>query len=211
MSKSHVRVLCVDDHRIVRDGLALIINRQADMRVVAFAGSGEQSVELFRRHRPDVTLMDLQLGAMSGVDAIRAIRHEDPEARIVVLTMSQGDEDIHSALDAGAATYLLKDTVADDLVRVIRDVNAGKHLAIPADVKARLEDVTARSRLSPREVQVMQLISEGMRNKEIAVALGISEETVQVHVKKILAKFNVQDRTAAVSVAIRRGIIHLSR
>jgi DNA-binding NarL/FixJ family response regulator len=124
--------------------------------------------------------------------------------------MSQGDEDIHSALDAGATTYLLKDTIADDLVRIIRDVNAGRRTTIGAVVQARLEERAARPGLTPREVQVIELISKGMRNKEIAVALGISEETVQVHVKNILSKFDVQDRTAAVSVALRRGFIHLT-
>lgn len=211
MRSPKIKVLCVDDHRIVRDGLGLIINRQPDMEVVAFAATGEQSVDLFRRHHPNVTLMDLQLGAMSGVEAIRAIRREDASARIVVLTMSQGDEDIHSALDAGATTYLLKDTIADDLIRVIREVNAGRQPTIGAEVQARLEECAARPRLTPREVQVIELISKGMRNKEIAVALGISEETVQVHVKNILSKFDVQDRTAAVSVALRRGFIHLTK
>ncbi len=205
-----IRVLCVDDHRIVRDGLALIINQQPDMEVVAFGATGEQSVDLFRRHHPDVTLMDLHLGLMSGVDAIRAIRKENPAARIVVLTMSQGDEDIHSALDAGAAAYLLKDTVADDLVRVIRAVNAGEQPPIACEIRERLDEGAARPRLSPREVQVVDLISKGLRNKEIAATLGISEETVQVHVKRMLAKLNVRDRTAAISVALRRGIIHLS-
>jgi len=213
-SNSHagptIRVLCVEDHRIVRDGLALIINQQPDMEVVAFAATGEQSVDLFRGHHPDVTLMDLHLGLMSGVDAIRAIRKEDPAARIVVLTMSQGDEDIHAALDAGAAAYLLKDTVADDLVHVIRSVNAGERPPIADEIRERLDQAAAHPRLTRREVQILELIPKGLRNKEIAATLGISEETVQVHVKRILAKLNVRDRTAAISVALRRGIIHLS-
>jgi two-component system NarL family response regulator len=203
-----IRVLCVDDHRIVREGIGLIIGRQPDMTVVASAATGEEAVASFGRHRPDVTLMDLQLGAMSGVEAIRAIRALDPGARIVVLTMYQGDEDIHRALQAGAATYLLKDTLSDDLIRVVREVHAGEK-PIGPDVQARLAERAAGPTLTPREIQVIELISRGMRNKEIAAALGISFETAQVHVKNILAKLKVQDRTAAVSVAVRRGIIQL--
>jgi len=209
MGADKIRVLCVDDHRIVRDGLSMIINRERDMSVVASAATGEQGVELFRRYHPDVTLMDLQLGSMSGVDAIRAIRADDPTARIVVLTMSQGDEDVYSALRAGATTYLLKDTVADDLVSVIRDVNVGKQPTVMGQVQARLDEHASRPHLTPREVEVTELISRGMRNKEIAATLDISEETVQVHVKKILAKLGVHDRTAVVRVAVQRGIIHI--
>ena len=210
MAESPIRILCVDDHRIVREGIELIIAKQPDMQVSASAASGEESVALFRQHRPDVTLMDLQLGAMSGVDAIRAIRREHPDARIVVLTMFQGDEDIFRALQAGAATYLLKDTLSDDLIRVIREVHGGKHPVPPPEVAARLAERAAGPTLTPREVQVIGLIAEGMRNKEIAAALGISDETVQVHVKSIFWKLKVNDRSAAMNVALRRGIIHLS-
>jgi DNA-binding NarL/FixJ family response regulator len=209
MRNARIRVLCVDDHRIVREGIALIINRQADMEVVGSAATGEEAVELFQRYNPDVTLMDLQLASMSGVEAIRVIRRKDPSARIVVLTMYQGDEDIYRALEAGAVTYLLKDTLSDDLIRVVRDVSAGKQPTISPDVQARLSERAAGPTLTPREVQVVELISEGMRNKEIAASLGISEETVQVHVRNILAKLKVQDRTAAINVALRRGIIHI--
>jgi len=208
MKNARIRVMCVDDHRIVREGISLIIDRQPDMEVVGSAASGEESVELFQRCRPDVTLMDLQLRSMSGVEAIRAIRRHDEDARIVVLTMYSGDEDIHRALEAGAATYLLKDTLSDDLIRVVREVHEGKQ-PIGADVEARLAERAGRPRLTSREVQVLELIAQGMRNKEIAAALGISEETAQVHVKNILAKLKVKDRTAAVNVALRRGIIHL--
>jgi two-component system NarL family response regulator len=203
-----IRVLCVDDHRIVREGIALIIGRQPDMTVAGTAASGEEAVAQYRRHRPDVTLMDLQLGTMSGLDTIRAIRHHDPSSRIVVLTMYQGDEDIYRALNAGAVTYLLKDTLSDDLVRVIREVHQGMHTIGP-EVVARLAERAAKPSLTAREVQVVELIAQGMRNKEIAAALGISEETAQVHVKNILAKLDVKDRTAAVNVALRRGIIHI--
>jgi two-component system NarL family response regulator len=203
-----IRVLCVDDHRLVREGIELIIGRQPDMEVVGSARTGEESVDLFRQHRPDVTLMDLQLGSMSGLEAIRAIRREHADARVVVLTMYQGDEDIYRALEAGAVTYLLKDMLSDDLIRVVRDVHAGKHPIMP-NVEARLAERASRSTLTRREVQVVELISQGMRNKEIAAALGIGEETAQVHVKNILAKLQVQDRTAAINVALRRGIIHI--
>jgi DNA-binding NarL/FixJ family response regulator len=207
--KDRIRVLCVDDHRIVRDGLALMISRQPDMEVVACAATGQESVALFHRCRPDVTLMDLQLGAMSGVEAICAIRSHYPDARIVVLTMAQGDEDIHRALEAGAVTYLLKDTAFEDLVRIVRDVHAGKQPEVRKDVKARLAERATRPTLTPREIQILELVRQGLRNREIGASLGISEETVQSHVKNILAKLAVHDRTAAVDIALRRGIIHI--
>ena len=210
MSNPHsIRVLCVDDHRIVREGLGLIISRQPDMEVVGTASSGEEAVEVFARCRPDITLMDLNLRGMSGLDAIKAIRQQDTRARIVVLTMHQGEEYIHRALEAGAASYLLKDTLSDYLVGVIRDVYEGRS-TLPPDVQARLAERAGNAHLTPREVQVVELIAQGMRNKEIAAALGISFETAQVHVKNILGKLKVQDRTAAVSVAVRRGIIQLN-
>ncbi len=208
MTTPRIRVLCVDDHRIVREGIGLIIARQPDMEVVGSAATGEEAVALFKRERPDVTLMDLQLATMSGLEAIQAIRREDADARIIVLTMYQGDEDIHRALTAGATTYLLKDTLSDDLIRFVREVHAGRR-PIRADVKARLDERATQPTLTPREVQVMELVSEGRRNKEIAVLLGISEETVQVHLKNIFAKLKVGERTAAVNVAIRRGIVHI--
>jgi DNA-binding NarL/FixJ family response regulator len=203
-----IRVLCVDDHALIRDALTLKVDLEPDMRMVAAAATGEQALEYFRLHRPDVTLMDLQLPTMSGLDAIRAIRREDPHARIVVLTMYEGDEDIYRAIQAGAATYLLKDTLADDLIRMVRDVHGGAR-PIPADIAERLAERSEQGTLTPREVQVVELIATGMRNREIAGALRISEETVQVHVKNILAKLRVQDRTAAVTMALRRGIIHI--
>ena len=208
MTSPRIRVLCVDDHRIVREGIGLIIARQPDMEVVGSAATGEEAIALFKRERPDVTLMDLQLATMSGLEAIQAIRREDADARIIVLTMYQGDEDIHRALTAGATTYLLKDTLSDDLIRFVREVHAGRR-PIRADVKARLDERATQPTLTPREVQVMELVSEGRRNKEIAVLLGISEETVQVHLKNIFAKLKVGERTAAVNVAIRRGIVHI--
>ncbi len=203
-----IKVFCVDDHRIVREGLELIIGRQDDMAVVGVASSAAEAIERYGRYRPDVTLMDINLGDADGVDAIRAIKKQDAHARIVVLTMYNGEEYIHRALEAGAASYLLKDTLSDYLIDVIRAVHEGRPTLAP-EVRARLEERSHQMQLTPREVQVVELISQGMRNKEIAAALGISFETAQVHVKNILAKLKVQDRTAAVGVAVRRGIIQL--
>ena len=203
-----ITVLAVDDHRVMLDGLSLLIDRQPDMEVVASATSGEQAVALYHEHRPDIVLMDLRLPTMSGLEAIEEICRIDPEARIVVLTMYSGDEDINQALEAGAVTYLLKDMLSEDLVRVVREVHAGARPLL-SDVAARLEARKMLPSLTPREVEVVRLIAQGMRNKEIGVALGISEETAKVHVKNILAKLNVNDRTAVIPVALRRGIIHL--
>jgi two-component system NarL family response regulator len=208
MERKLIRVLCTDDHRIVREGLALIINQQPDLEVVASAGSGEEAIELFLRHRPDITLMDLQLGALSGVETIRRIRALAPEARIIVLTMYQGDEDIYRALDAGAAAYVLKDSLSEDLLCVIREVHAGR-APVNANVEAQLRARAERPQLTPRELQVLELVAAGMRNKTIAEALALSEETIDMHVKNIRTKLNVTDRTAAVNVAIKRGIIHI--
>ena len=203
-----IRVLCVDDHRIVRDGIELIISREQDMGVIGSAATGEEAVALYLQHHPDITLMDLQLGSMSGLDAIRAIRRLDADARIIVLTMYEGDEHIHRALTAGAATYLLKDSLPDELIRMVREVHAG-HRPVPPEVQARLDARAAHPSLTAREVQVMQLVADGQRNKDIAVALGISEETVQVHVKNVFGKLHVSDRAAAAHVLLKRGIVQL--
>lgn len=208
MSESRIRVLCVDDHAVVREGVRLTIDLEPDMIVVATAATGEEAVELFERRRPDVVLMDLQLPTMSGLEAIHAIRRKDAHARIIVLTMYQGDEDIYRALKAGAATYLLKDALSDDLGQVVRDVHAGLRPILP-DIAVRLAARASRPALTAREVQVVELIAQGLRNKEIAAALEISDGTVQAHVKNILSKLHVQDRAEAITVALRRGIIHL--
>lgn len=208
MTHERIRVLCIDDHRIVRDGIALIISQQPDMTVVGAAASGEEAVALFDALRPDITLMDLQLPVMSGVEAIRRIRSTDRTARIIVLTMYRGDEDIYRALHAGASTYLLKDTVADDLIQVIRAVHAGER-PISAQIKASLDGHADQPALTDREIEVLELVYRGHRNKEVAALLTISEETVRVHLKNIFAKLEVQDRTAAVNVALRRGILHV--
>ena len=208
MTTPTIRVLCVDDHRLMREGIMRVVGLQPDMTVVAQANNGEEAVEQFLQHRPDVTLMDLQLPRVNGLHAIRAIRHAQPDARIIVLTMYQGDEDIYRALQAGAAGYLLKDTVPEDLVRVIREVHAGQR-AIPPDVAAALALRAKQPSLTLRELQVLELLATGKRNKEIAADLGISSDTARAHIKSIFVKFNVHDRTAALAEALRRGIIHI--
>jgi DNA-binding NarL/FixJ family response regulator len=203
-----IHILIVDDHRIVRDGLALLIEQAPDMKVVDTAATGEEALDLLQRLRPSVILMDLNLPGISGVQTIRAIRRQDPATPIIVLTMYEGDEDIRRALEAGATTYLLKHSISDDLTSVIRDVHAGLN-PLPADVQARLDAGAMQRSLSKREVEVLELVLEGSRNKEIAAALAISQETVRVHLRTIFTKLGVHDRTAAVKVALRRGIIHL--
>ena len=208
MSNPTIRVMCVEDHRIVREGLALIINQEPDMKMVGSCATVDEAIELHRTLQPDVTLMDLRLGTASGVDAIKAIRRDNPEARIIVLTMYEGDEDIFRAHQAGATTYLLKDTLSSDLVRVVRQVNAGERPVLP-EVQARLAERASMPTLTSREIEVLQLISQGLRNKEVGAMLGITEGTVQIHVKNIFAKLTVNDRTAAVQVAVRRGLIQM--
>ena len=203
-----IRVLCVDDHRLLREGIARIVGMQPDMVVVGEASDGDEAVQQFARVQPDVTLMDLQLPTVSGLDAIRAIRRSDRAARIVVLTMYQGDEDIHRALEAGAMAYLLKDTLPDDLIWVIREVHGGRR-ALPPEVAAVLEARAAQPTLTTREREVLGLLATGMRNKEIAAELGITGDTASAHIKSIFLKFNVHDRTAALAEALRRGIIHI--
>jgi two-component system NarL family response regulator len=205
---ARIRILAVDDHHIVREGLTSLICRQPDMTVVASAATGEEAVRVFRQHHPDITIMDLQLPGMSGLEAIRAIRAEDPAARVVVLTMYHGDEDIFRALEAGAVTYLLKDTVMEDLVRIVRAVHAGER-PLPPNVERLLAERAGRTKLTPRELEIVQLMAEGMRNRDIADELQISPQTLKVHMKNILEKLQVGDRTAVVSVALKRGIVHL--
>jgi two-component system, NarL family, response regulator len=210
MTLSPIGIMLVDDHRIVREGLAMIIERQPDMCVAALAASAAEATALFERHRPDVTIMDLQLGGASGVTAIQAIRALDPAARIIVLTMMRGEEDIHRAMAAGATTYLLKDTAIEDLTGVIRNVYAGRLPRLSAEVKAQIEMRAGRPTLTAREEEVLELVRRGLRNREIGAALAISEETVQSHVRSILNKLDAPDRTAAVDIALRRGILHMN-
>jgi two-component system, NarL family, response regulator len=203
-----IRVLCVDDHRLMREGVARIVGVHPDMEVVGGASNGEQAVAQFVEQRPDVTLMDLQLPVVNGIEAIRRIRQIDASARIVVLTMYEGDENIHRAFDAGAMGYVLKDAIPDDLIHVIREVHAGRRVMGPDIQRALAQRATQRT-LTVREQQVLELLSRGMRNKEIASALGITADTTGAHVKSIYAKFGVHDRTAALAEAIRRGLIYI--
>jgi DNA-binding NarL/FixJ family response regulator len=203
-----IRILLIDDHPMIRVGLAATIEPEPDMTVVATASNGKEGLEQFRRHQPDITLTDLKMPDMGGVEAIRAIRAEFPSAKIIVLSTYQGDEDIYRALEAGAITYLLKDMIADKMMSVIREVARGGRPILP-EVAQRLTDRMFKASLTARELDVLQLVAAGRRNKEIAGELNISEETVQGHVKNILAKLDVHDRTEAVAVAVRRGIVHL--
>jgi DNA-binding NarL/FixJ family response regulator len=203
-----MRVLCVDDHPIVREGIRAIIATQPDMCVVDEAGDGQQAVVKYREHRPDVVVMDLRMPGQGGVAATVQIRKEFPGAQIIVLTTYEGDEDIHRALEAGARAYLLKDMVRTELLQTIRDVLAG-HRHISPTVAARLAEHTPRIALSERELQVLKLIAKGLRNKEIGAELDIAEDTVKIHIKNIFAKLDVIDRTQAVVTASQRGFIQL--
>ena len=208
MSNNPIRVLVVDDHPMVCAGLTATISPEPDMTVVATASNGFEGLKQYRQHQPDIMLIDLRMPEMGGVEAIRAIRAEFPSARIIVLSTYQGDEDIFRALEAGAVTYLLKDTLAEKMIGVIREV-AGGGRPIPPEIAQRLTGRMFQAALTNREIEVLQLVARGMRNKEIAAALKISDETAQGHVKNILAKLSVHDRTEAVAVAIRRGIVRL--
>lgn len=203
-----ITVLVVDDHPLMRVGIAAIINARPDMIAVAQAGNGEDAVELFEQHRPDVTLMDLRLPGMSGVNAIQTIRSRHEQARFVVLTTYEGDEDIHQALAAGAQGYMIKGMPHDALIYALRRVHAGGRF-LPRPVKQALASRNPNSDLSLRERQVLALLAGGKSNKEIAGELGITEATVKCHVSVILMRLNASDRTQAVVVALQRGLVHL--
>jgi DNA-binding NarL/FixJ family response regulator len=203
-----IRVMAVDDHDVVRTGIKAIVANQSDMAVVAEAADGSDAVAMYDQCAPDVVLMDLRMPRMDGITATRAIIDAHPEARVVALTSYEGDADIYRALDAGACGYLIKDMTGPEVVAAIRTAAAGKRV-IPPGVAGRLAEFTPRVDLTPREVEVLRLAAKGLRNRDIARVLGRTEETVKVHLKHIMAKLEVEDRTEAVTIALQRGIIHL--
>ncbi|MGL4620607.1 MAG: response regulator [Chroococcidiopsis sp.] len=203
-----IRLLIVDDHTIVRQGLATIINRDPEVTVIAQAQDGQQAIDLFREHQPDVTLMDLRMPQMDGVEAISSICAEFKSARIIVLTTYDADEDIYRGLQAGAQGYLLKDTGADELLNAIRTVHSGRKYISP-EVGSKLAERMSNPELSEREFEVLGLMAQGMNNLSIATALNIGESTVKTHVNRILSKLDVSDRTKAVIVAAKRGLVNL--
>lgn len=208
-NKARIRVFSVDDHPLLREGIAAIINSQDDMEMVAQASTGREAIQRFREHRPDVTLMDLRMPDLSGIDALSAILNEFPQARIVMLTTFEGDVEIQRSLAAGARGYVLKTMPPNELADVVRQVHAGRK-RIPQEIAAQLAEHVADESLTGRELDVLQHVATGNRNKDIAERLSISEETVKVHVKHIMEKLGASDRTAAVAIAVRRGIIHLT-
>ena len=205
---NQIRILTVDDHALLREGIAALVNAECDMKLVAEASNGQEAIERFRLHRPDVTLMDLQMPGLNGIEAIIKIQSEFPNARIIVLTTYTGDVQVLRALKAGARAYILKGHVHRELLETIRAVHAGKK-RIPPEVAAELADHAAEDELSPREIEVLRLIASGNANKLIADQLSISEETVKSHVTSILSKLGANDRTHAVTIGLRRGIIEL--
>ena len=209
MTEQVIRILVVDDHPAIRKGLTATLQPEVDMEVVASAANRQQALEAFREHRPDITLMDLGLeGERGGIEAIQQIRAEFPDAKIIAFSALRGDEDVYRAIHSGAVTFLSKETTDENLVRTVREVNAGGR-PISQDVARKLADRLSLSSLTPRETEVLNLVANGHRNKEVAAELGISEETVQGHMKNILSKLKVSDRTKAAFVAAQRGIIHL--
>jgi DNA-binding NarL/FixJ family response regulator len=205
---AHIRILCVDDHPLVHEGIATIIRNQPDMTLIAEAFNGRDAVQKFRDHRPDVALLDLRLPDMSGIDTMIAIRNEFPEARAIILTTFEGDAEIQRALAAGARAYVLKSMPPKELVEVIRKVHAGKK-PIPPQIAAQLAEHYGDESLTEREIDVLRQIAGGNRNRDIAEKLFISEETVKVHIKHVMEKLGASDRTQAVAIGVRRGIIQL--
>ena len=205
---AHIRILCVDDHPLVHEGIATVIRNQPDMTLIAEAFNGRDALQKFREHRPDVTLLDLRLPDMSGIDTMIAIRNEFPEARAIILTTFEGDVEIQRALEAGARAYVLKSVPPKELVEVIRKVHAGKKPIAP-QIAAQLAEHYGDESLTQREIDVLRQIAGGNRNRDIAEKLFISEETVKVHIKHLMEKLGASDRTQAVAIGVRRGIIQL--
>jgi DNA-binding NarL/FixJ family response regulator len=203
-----IKVLAVDDHPLVRKGIASILSNEGDMQLVGEAGNGREAVEMFRQHHPDVVLMDLRMPEMDGIQATQAIRKDYPEARIIALTSYDGDQDIYRALEAGVRGYMLKEMVHTDVLRAIRTVHSGKRL-MPQEVAGRLSEYFPQVALTPREVEVLGHVARGLANKEIAEKLGTASGTVKMHIQNILEKLGAADRTHAVTIAIQRGILHL--
>src|SRR5208337_4334716 len=206
-SNDRIRILIAEDHTVVRDGLIAIVKQEKDFEVVAETGDGRQAVELWKQHRPDVTLMDLRMPSLDGVNAIYEIRAADPNARIIVLTTFDGDEDIYRGMRAGAKSYLLKDVRRGELFQCIREVHAGRTFVPPA-IAAKLAERLPGDELSSRELEVLRLLAEGKPNKLIGVAMSITEVTVKSHVQSLFKKLNVLSRTEAIAVANRRGLLH---
>jgi DNA-binding NarL/FixJ family response regulator len=205
---ARIRVFCVDDHPLLREGISAVINNQPDMQMVAEASNAHEAIEQFRKHKPDVTLMDLRLPGMSGIDALIAIRTEFPEARIIILTTFEGDVEIQRALEAGARAYMLKSMPPKDMIDTIRQVHDGKK-RVPPEIASHLAEHYSDEPLTTREIEVLSQIAGGNRNRDIADKLFITEETVKVHIKHIMEKLGASDRTQAVAIGVRRGIIQL--
>ena len=203
-----IRILTVDDHQLLREGIGAVLESQEDMTIVAEASNGREAIESFRRHRPDITLMDLRMPDMSGIEAIATIRGEFPNARIIVLTTYSGDAQAAAALKAGAAGYLLKNLVRRELIETIRIVHAGKR-RVPPEIATEIAEHVADDSLTEREIEVLRRVAAGQSNKLIAVGLDISEGTVKTHMKSILPKLDASDRTHAVMIALKRGILDL--
>ena len=203
-----IRVMCIDDHPLLREGIAALIGNQSDMELVAEGSNGREALELFRTHHPDITLMDLQMPEVNGVDAISGIRGEFPEARIIVLTNLAGDVQVSRALKAGARAYLLKGLVRKELLEIIRAVNSGQK-RLSSEVAAEIAEHATDDSLTPREVDVLRLVAGGNANKEIAARLSLTEETVKSHIRNIMNKLGANDRTHAVTIGLKRGIIDL--
>jgi DNA-binding NarL/FixJ family response regulator len=207
-AKAPIRILTVDDHPVLREGIAAVLSGESDITVVAEAGNGREAIEQYRAHRPDVTLMDLQMPVMHGSDAIEAIREEFPDARIIVLTTYSGDVQALRALKAGASAYLLKNTLRKELADTIRCVHGG-HKRIPPEIAVEIAEHHSDDALTEREIEVLRQVAAGNANKIVADRLSISEETVKAHMRNILSKLGANDRTHAVTIALKRGIIEI--